>query len=251
MQIQEYYRIEKMENKHFWYKGMRKIILDFLDKYVKKPARILDAGCGSGGRALDCAAFGRVTAVDISDIAIRLTSRKNIPVVKKADICLLPFNPNSFDAVLCLDVIYHRNVKDDSKALKECYRVLSPGGILMLRVPAFEILRGTHDLVVYTKKRYSRKEIRGLVKTAGFRILRLSYANMVLSVPLVAKRLFEKFFIRDHKSHSDSTLPPAILNKLFYLLLNMENFVLKFVNLPFGSSVICVAQKPGTNYSCI
>ena len=244
MQKQEYYRIEKMENKHFWYRGMRNLTLSFVSQIRGKPLKILDAGCGAGGRAIDCLKFGYVAALDINDTAVKLTRQKNIPLVKKADICALPFPAEEFDAVLCLDVIYHREVKNDLQALKECFRVLKPGGKLILRVPAFEFLRGSHDIVVYTKKRYTSHEVKKLVISAGFQILRLTYANFILSVPLVFKRLFERLFVKNHHPHSDSMLPPGVLNSLFYQILKAENKFLKYFDLPFGSSVICVCRKP-------
>ena len=249
MQPSEYFRIEKMENVHFWYRGMGQLIMDFLKIYLKIPAKILDAGCGTGSRAEECHIYGKVTAIDINNTALKLANKKNIHQVRKADICDLPFDQNTFDAVLCLDVLYHRSVKNDLLALKECLRVLKPGKIILLRVPAFEFLRGSHDIVVYTRKRYSASEIRKLLLLSGFKIKRLTYSNMLLSIPLMAKRLYERFFIADHNSHSDSELPPEFINRFFFKIILLENQILRYMNLPFGSSVIAIGEKPNINLS--
>lgn len=244
MQIQEYYRIERMEMTHFWYIGMRRLTLSLLAKHVHAPAKILDAGCGTGGLAKDCAYYGYVAAIDINPTAIKFARRKNISSVKKASVCSLPFKSNYFDAVLCLDVLYHRDVPDDQEAVRECYRVLKPKGMMILRVPAFEFLRGSHDIVVYTKKRYKASEIEKLVTESGFHIVKLSYANMILSIPLFFKRFYERMFATKHKPHSDSALLPPLINKAFEGILLFEGKILEHANFPFGSSVVCVCKKP-------
>ena len=244
MQVQEYYRIERMEMTHFWYLGMRRLTFSLLAKHVRAPAKILDAGCGTGGLANDCAHFGYVAAIDINPTAIKFARKKNISSVKKASVCCLPFKSNFFDAVLCLDVLYHRDVPDDQEAERELYRVLKRGGVLILRVPAFEFLRGSHDIVVYTKKRYKASEIEKLVAGAGFHIIKLTYANMILSIPLFFKRFYERMFATKHKPHSDSALLPPLINKTFEGILLFEKKILEYANFPFGSSVICVCKKP-------
>jgi len=248
MQSQEYYRIERMESTHFWYRGMRQLINMYLDKYVHKPSKILDAGCGTGGFAQECGGLGHVFAIDVNKTAIKFARKKNIADVRKASVCKLPFKNNSFDTVLCLDVIYHQDVPDDQEAMHECFRVLKPGGLFILRVPAFEFLRGSHDIVVLTRKRYTKSEVRTLVRSAGFAILYLTYANMLLSIPLFFKRVFERFFSKNHKPHSDSSLLPRGINWLFELILSTENRLLTRVSLPFGSSVVCVCRKPTTRF---
>src|SRR3989344_9036097 len=101
MQVQEYYRIERMEKTHFWYLGMHRLTLSLLTNHIRTPAKILDAGCGTGGFSKDCAHFGYVAAIDINPTAIRFARNKNISTVKKASVCALPFKTNFFDAVLC------------------------------------------------------------------------------------------------------------------------------------------------------
>ncbi|QDO93738.1 methyltransferase domain-containing protein [Formosa sediminum] len=51
----------------------------------------------------------------------------------KADICNLPFKNNSFDVILCNHVLEH--IPDDTKAMKELYRVLKPGGYGIFQIP--------------------------------------------------------------------------------------------------------------------
>ena len=51
----------------------------------------------------------------------------------KADICNLPFDDNSYDVILCNHVLEH--IPDDTKAMKELYRVMKPGGYGIFQIP--------------------------------------------------------------------------------------------------------------------
>jgi len=159
--------------------------------------------------------FGKVYAVDINDTALLYAKKKGIKNLYKASVENLPFKNDFFDMVVCSDVLYHKKVTDDEKALKELHRVLKPDGLLFLRLPAFEFLRGAHDIIVQTRHRYTAKEIKEKLVSCGFAINKLTYANMILSIPLFVKRSFERFF--NHRLHkSDTTMLPDILNEIFY-----------------------------------
>lgn len=242
MHISEYKRVEKLEDVHFWYKAMEKYILDFLDNNIKPGAKIFDAGCGTGGLAQKMMKFGEVTAMDINSIALRYTKKKNIYKVLKGTVEEIPFKNNNFDVVVCLDVLYHRKVKDDTRAIREFHRVLKPGGLLIIRLPAFEFLRGYHDIVVETRHRYTTGEIKDKLTQAGFETKKISYANMLLSLPLMIKRSFERM-IKQQTFSSDTILLPELINQIFYKYLSFENKLLTVIDFPFGSSVIAIARK--------
>ena len=242
MQKQEYRRIEQLEEIHFWYRAMETSVLDYLNRRRFSGAKILDAGCGNGGLSRKLQPFGIVTALDINDTAIRLAKEKGLKKVIKASVERLPFADESFDIVLSLDVLYHKKVKDDEKALREAKRVLKTGGLLILRLPAFEILRGHHDVIVETRHRYVIGEVRKKVINAGFEIEKISYANFLLSIPLLLKRNLERILKSDSDA-SDTVELPGFLNEFFFNYLAAENKLLNYFNYPFGSSIICYAVK--------
>lgn len=243
MHISEYKRVEKLENIHFWYKAMDESVIDEIVRLRKgRNLRILDAGCGTGGFSEKLMKFGEVCALDINNVALQYARKKRIYKVIKGSVEKLPFKNNFFDMVVCLDVLYHQKVKSDQRAIYEFFRVLKPEGYLLLRLPAFEGLRGTHDLIVQTKHRYTCEEIKTKLEKSGFSILKLSYANMMLSIPLFLKRLLErKKLIKNYSS--DTVMLPGVLNAIMYKYLQSENRLLNFMKLPFGSSVVCLAQK--------
>lgn len=242
MQLSEYHRMAKVEYAHFWYRAMGELTITILRKNINSKVNILDAGCGTGGMTKKLEEFGRVTGVDISQLALDYARKKGLKDLLKASVCDLPFPDKSFDVIVTLDVLYHKKVEDDMKALQEFYRVLKPKGIILLRVPAFEFLRGNHDIIVETRHRYTSSEIKEKLETVGFKIRKLSYVNMLLSIPLFFKRTLER--IKKPNSLTSDTEPlPKVINELFYYLLKLENNLLNYTSLPFGSSVVCLGEK--------
>lgn len=241
MQTSEYQNIFKNEENHFFYTIIHKLVLIFISKYSIKSRslKILDAGCGTGLLAKKMEIYGNVYAVDLNQEALIFSKKRNLKYLKKASISRLPFIDNFFDVITCIDVLYHKNV-DDQKALQEFKRVLKPQGILIIKVPAFDWLRGNHDIIVETKKRYKKQEIEILLRDANFNIIRISYFFAIIFPFIFTKRLMDKF---NKNITSEVGSLPFLLNKLFFFLTNFELAILSKYNLPFGVSVISVAKK--------
>jgi ubiquinone/menaquinone biosynthesis C-methylase UbiE len=243
MQVQEYKNIYSNESSHFFYVANHTIIISLLKKYLsiaRKPTKILDAGCGTGLLAKKLKMYGQVVGVDISPEALKYAKKRGIKVIK-GSVDNLPFTNNSFDVITCMDVIYHKQV-NDKNALHEFFRVLSPGGILILRVPANNWLKLKHDRHVHSRQRYSKKEINRKIQDAGFTIKKLSYINSPL-LPFAILNHFKEKVLRESDSSSIGELPKPINKFITYILLMELNFLAKF-NIPFGLGVIVVAQKP-------
>lgn len=237
-----YEEMFKNEMTHFWYVSTRNLMIDLLKGYLKKDAKILDCGCGTGGTIvhLQRAGFKNITGVDNSKEALKFTKKRKLANIKLASVNSLPFSKNSFDVVICLDVLYHQGV-NPQKALGEFRRVLKTGGILYLQEPSYNWLKSRHDKVIETENRFTRLTIRKLVSGAGLKILKLSYLNSILSLPIIAKRLKDKFF-SDHESSDVYRLHP-IVNKSLFLVMSFERKLIKNLDLPFGLSIICIAKK--------
>ena len=247
MHFSEYRRIEEVENIHFWYRAMEEAVIDMISRLTGNGNRIiLDAGCGTGGLSKKLLRFGDVYGLDINKVALDYARQKGLTRVVSGSVESLPFGENKFDIVVCLDVLYHRKVNNDRKAIRELYRVLKPEGFMVLRLPAFESLRGNHDRIVETRHRYTVSEIRKKLEAAGFEIENLSYANVLLSLPLFIKRFIERKHL-SQKFSSDTVLLPGIVNELMYRYLKLENKLLTFISFPYGSSVVCLARKKEKN----
>ena len=156
MEKNEYKNIFELEENHWWYKGMRKISLSLIKRITKsKDIRILDAGCGTGINLTILNQFGTVYGTDISKEAIKFCKRRNIRNVFISSVEKLPIKNNCLELITSFEVIYHKNVENDIKALKEFNRILKENGYLLIRLPAFKFLYSYHDKIVHTARRYT------------------------------------------------------------------------------------------------
>lgn len=238
----QYGNIFKYQDSYWWYKGMAAINSALLREYLpkNKKLKILDVGCGPGAALLYLSRFGDVTGVDLSDEALKFARRRG--KVKKADISSLPFENGSFDAVVCLDVLYHAWVKDNNKALLEIKRVLKPGGIFLLREPAYDWFRSSEDVVDFTKHRFTKKEIKKDL-SKSFDVLKISYANFFLFPLVFIKRIPQVIGIKEKQNKSDFFSIHPIVNKILFAFVNLESKLISGINFPFGTSVVAVARK--------
>jgi SAM-dependent methyltransferase len=234
-----------VEDRGWWYSGMRSISAALLDRELPRGTRhlILDAGCGTGGNLVPLRRYGWVVGADLADEALRFARETGVPVLR-ADLLALPFGDGSLDCVTSFDVLYHLWVRDDRAAVAEIVRVLRPGGLLCVRVPALQLLRGAHDVEVLTRHRYTRGEVERLLVESGLALLRSTYCNSLLFPLLVLRRLIDRLFGR---RGSDVALLPAPLEGLFRRVLELEASWLIRHSLPIGSSVIALARKPAAS----
>lgn len=242
MNKDEFINIYALSSSHWWYQGMKNISLTLLKKYLstKNKIKVLDAGCGTGYMLPYLSIFGDVQGIDNSDEAIRICHEQKFYMAQKASIEEMPFNNDSFDLLTSFDVIYHKEVKDDLKALSEFNRVLKPKGYLMIRVPADSVPLSSHDKVVHTRQRYSKKELKEKINQSGFKIIKLSYANFFLYPFAYLKRALED---DNDNINSDIKKTSRIINTTLKNILSFEGKLLKTINLPWGLSLICIAQK--------
>lgn len=242
MRKDEYKNLFTHQSSFWWYRGMAEINTNLLQLYAPKKSnnKILDAGCGTGSAFYYLKRFGNVVGIDVSDEALRLAKR--LGTVRKGDVTKIPFTDNIFDIVVCLDVLYHRWVEDYRKALSEFYRVLKPGGILLIREPAYNWMRGEHDEVDFTKHRFSKKELYRELTGVSFRVKKLTSANFFLFPFVFLRRFIQKTSLKNKPTSDIHAVAPAI-NTILYYVLKFEAKLLIFLSFPWGSSVIAVAQK--------
>jgi SAM-dependent methyltransferase len=251
MEPEQYELMFRQEQRHWWYSGMREISARLLDAVPPSPDvdrarhrgswRVLDAGCGSGGTSMFLERWGRVVGVDVAAPAVALAGKRGLQMVARASVLRLPFADASFDIVTSFDVLYHMGVSDDSVALRELHRVLRPGGVALVRVPAFDGIRGSHDVAVHTRHRYQRDELCAKLEDVGFRIERASYANFAMFPVASALRFVERFASIERAT--DLWSPPAPLNALLTGLLGLEARLVATTGLPWGLSVVVAARR--------
>lgn len=245
MDPREYELIDRVEDHHWWYRGMEGITRALLARWYdgSPPLRILDAGCGTGSAmATFLADYGQVTGIDIHPLALKYCRKRGLSRIARASVSDLPFASAQFDMVACFDVLYEEAVENDRRALQEFARVLVPGGRVFLRLPAYDWLRGQHDRTVHTKKRYTLKEVERLLIQCGLLVDQISYANMLLFPLALIKRLGERWFPTKEAS-SDLEINVGWVNGLLQNTLASEAAFVAKSGLPFGLSVTAVARK--------
>lgn len=249
MKEPEYLHMYEEEVLHWWYAGMRSISRSILPPSLLPPNPVvLDAGCGTGYNIgwLQKHYSALVTGVDFSSRALNFCRCRGSYNLVQADIASLPIAGNSYDLVICFDVLTH--LKDYSarcRALQEFLRVLKPGGRLLLRVPAYQFLRSGHDDEVMAFHRYRMRELHRDAAFAGFEVQRLTGANTILFPVAVFWRVLKKMGIAPEGSDVRSTTRGKNwLNGVLASVLECEAAILRHGRFGFGLSIFLLASKP-------
>jgi SAM-dependent methyltransferase len=240
--------IARVEERLWWFRGMREVAFAFLDPLFRRHRieRVLEGGSGTGYfAALVAARYGvPVVAADLDPRGARMAARRRGVASIQANLLSLPFSDAGFDLVLLMDVLAHFGEGEDLRALRETARLLRPGGHLLLRTAARKIFRSRHSEFVWERQRFSAQRLERLARDADFRTERLTYSNCLLSpLALLKFRLWEPL---TRAAPASGLRPlPEPLDTLFYTALRTEAaWIRKGRTLPFGQSLWLLAQKP-------
>jgi SAM-dependent methyltransferase len=235
------------EEAQWWYVGQRAIAHAILEPALaaacaagETPLRILDAGCGTGGNLVWLARLGRAVGVDLAPQATVGCRSRGLAAVG-GGVLALPFPDMSFDVVTSFDVIYHAWVPDDGAAVDEMVRVVRPGGLVLVRVPALRLLWGAHDEAVQSRHRYTRSELVGLLESRGLAVTRSTYCNSILLPLLLVRRTLDRLLGR--KGSDVGFLPRPLEWAFRRALLAEAALVRRGGSLPIGASALALARR--------
>jgi SAM-dependent methyltransferase len=238
VQTSEYEAMLAMDERHWWYRGRRRVLRAVLDGLPLPPperASILDAGCGSGRTLDDLSRYGSAHGTELNQLGIEATRRRGHEV-RAAPVESIPYGDASFDLVTCLDVIEHTD--DDRAALRELRRVTKPGGRLVVTVPAHPRLWSRHDEVNGHRRRYTRRSLMAAAADSGWRIERMTGFNVAYLAPAAAVRVARRG-AAGQLGTSELTLTPPALNPVLELPLRAESALLRRgIDLPPGLSLL-------------
>lgn len=239
MHTEEYARMHELEDRYWWFVGRRRLALGLLRRFAVANPVVLDLGCGTGVIATEMEAWAKPIGLDMSDLALEFSAGRGVPRLVLARGEALPLLSNSVDAVLALDVFEH--IERDDLAFAEVQRVLKPGGVLVMSVPAFKSLWGPHDVALMHFRRYRLAEVADRLRQAGLNPVKLSYSVFFLFPVVVLVRILEKF----KRGEAKASLPalPEWFNALLIKLQDIEASLIGRVRLPWGSSVVAAAKK--------
>ena len=233
-----------VEDRHWWYRGRRRIVLDVVGGLPLPPQpRILDAGCGSGRNLVELAGFGSVVGLEPSERGAEVARARGLGDVVQAEIGTMPFDDASFDLITLLDVLEH--IEDDRGALRELRRVARPGGVLLITVPAYPQLWSSHDELNRHCRRYTRPELLHRAVEAGWRPLRTTHFNLLLLPVAAAWRLGERLRPSQAAPTSELVRTPSSINWLLKQPLRTEAALLRSGRrIPAGLSLVGVFAAP-------
>jgi SAM-dependent methyltransferase len=238
----------RVEARHFWFRGFRWFVVPLVRRALdgRAPGRILDCGCGTGANLQMLAEFGTPYGFDLTEAGLYIGRQAGRRRLARASVAAAPFRSDSFDLVTSFDVLYSLPEPDEQAAIREMFRVTRPGGCVVINVAAMESLRGNHSIAGREVRRYTRATLAALVVGAGFTIERLTYTNAVLFGPLLALRTFERWrgLASEAEAVAQFAVPPKPVNGALTAAVFVESIWLRRLNMPFGSSLICIARKP-------
>jgi SAM-dependent methyltransferase len=204
----------KAEARHFWFRGFRAFVTPLLDDAAagRSDLQLLDCGCGTGANLDLLGRYGRAYGFDLSDTGLRIGREAGRTRLARASVTAAPFPDGSFDVVTSFDVLYSLEEADERAAIAEMFRLLKPGGFAVVNVAAMRALRGDHSVLSHELRRY------------GLKMEHESGAQREISVP------------------------PAPVNGLLTGVMLLESAWLRWFDLPFGSSLLCLARKPRASH---
>ena len=258
MRPSELDKMFELEDTYWWFVARRELVLTLLSRHLPPvgPASsrtgeeakrrrgervILDVGCGTGATLEGLSRFGRVVGMDSSRYALQCCRRRGQHALVQARGEALPIASASADAVTALDLLEH--IPDDAAAVREFSRVLRPGGVLIVTVPACPFLWSEHDEALDHLRRYRAARLRRIIAESGLIIERLSPLITFLLLPIAVLRVLQRLRPRKSGPQTALIIPPRPVNSLLTKLLLLENRWLLRFNLPAGVSLLAVARK--------
>jgi SAM-dependent methyltransferase len=235
----------RAENAHFWFKGLRRTARQFIEaaRSGHQLGRIIDCGAGTG-RNLDwLREYGFAVGVELSPTGLaqgRALGRRLVA----GSVAALPFADDSVDLATSFDVLYCLDDATERRAVAEMWRVLKPGGFVIVNAAALDILHGSHSTLTHEVRRYTPERLRSRLEHAGFTVERLTFTNLAPFPAALVLRGLERLSGRaDEASDHDLRVPAWPINALFNLAGRAEAAILRVTNLPIGTSVMAIGRK--------
>ncbi len=250
MNTAEYEAMYRVEKDHWWYRGLRDILFYWTSKFFPKAAinqiRFLDAGCGTGINLSEHEKRGvNIWGIDASEDAVAFTQKRGAKNVSQALIQNLPFKNQFFDLIYCMDVIVMLHEIEVKEALLEFKRCLKPSGRLLFNSATLHFLYSSHDVASHVVSRHSKKKLENLLHETGFVLEKSTYRLFFFFPLLAAVKLVQKIGLRSKKAEKvkgDLEKTNPVVNRILYPVMKLENFLLRWVNLPIGTSLFIVAR---------
>ena len=241
-----YAEMNSLQNEHWWYVSRRRIISRMISELkLRQNTSILEVGCGTGGNLEMLSHYGKVKGVEKNTTALEIARQnagsrifQNVEIESGALPDNLPYGAETFDLICLFDVLEH--IEADFEALVALKDRLNYEGRIVLTVPAYQFLFGKHDRTLRHKRRYNKSTLLKIHQKGGLHIDYINHFNFLLAPLIIFFRLYQKYFSKG--GNSKAAMPNRILNSLLKRIMCLELFLVPFIFLPFGISIICISS---------
>lgn len=233
-----YDEMRESETEHWWFQARREILLQVIKSFVPKGASVLDVGCGTGFILEKLQHDYDAHGLDHAEVAVNYCHERGLTFVKQGLLGEETFNNKKFHLISFLDVIEH--IEDDLAVLLAAKPYLSENGVVMITVPAFEFLWSAHDEIHHHKRRYTKETLTELLQKAGYTMRYISYFNTLLFPMIALVRVIGN--LTGRRNASDAKPQSKFVNEMLYRVFESERNLLPNVSLPFGVSLLAVAE---------
>jgi ubiquinone/menaquinone biosynthesis C-methylase UbiE len=238
-----YERVFRLQGVHWWYLS-RMRFLDVLLRHHTKHGRVLDVGCGPGSMLHYLGKYGEVVGVDRYLPALEMARTHFSGQLLEADCCSLPFPDAQFSLVAACEVLYHRNIADVRQALRECARVLEPGGHFVVADSAYAACFSAHDRAAHGARRFERDILVEAFQAAGLEVVHATYAYSLLLPVVWLVRRWKALWKLEEQPGQELSETWSPLNTLMIAWFTLEAQVAGRWGMPFGLSIQILGRKP-------
>lgn len=240
MEREVYQRMQQLETRHWWFVARRQILSEILQRLVRPPrgARLMEAGCGTGGNLEMLSGFGTVDAFEYDAEARAIACRRfGAEIPFGALPAEIPFEKAAYDVVALFDVLEH--IEADVNSLAALRACLRPGGAIVLSVPAFPQLWSAHDKAHHHFRRYTKASLEKVARQAGLRVERSFYFNSFLFPIAVGMRKVKAVLGLESP---DDTMPSGPVNAVLRMIFASERHLIGRLSMPLGLSLAAVLR---------
>jgi SAM-dependent methyltransferase len=247
METPEYRMLYELETRYWWFRNLHDMLTDMVSPQLSPADRVLDAGCGTGGLLLRLNALSsQVYGFDLSaDARPFWRERGVLAQTAIASINEIPYADNTFASVISADILECDGV-DAHRAYAELVRVTRPGGLVVVVVPAYQwMMTKGHHTAVHAVRRYNGKTLRALAAGLPVTIQRVTHGFAAVFPLVAATRLMKRWQERRGQVAIKSELQPLnpLVNGILYGITNLERYLMRYTDMPFGSSLIMMGVK--------
>jgi len=244
MQDRLYEKMYEVEDRHWWFSAKRTIINSLLDRFLmrkveRRPLRLVDLGCGCGRTLQELPPGVEGIGLDSSPLAVDFCAKRGVNARLGRVPDRMDLDEAAYDAVLLADVIEH--VEDDDAVVAAAARLVAPGGIMIVTVPALPPLWSRWDEIHGHKRRYTKGRLAAVLDNDALKVEFISYFNTLLLPPAVAARVITKGSGRVASAQLD--VPARPLNAILRATFAAERHLLGRVALPVGLSLVALMRK--------